>query len=68
MHWTLIHAIKVPLPGVSDQADLRKLGIKYGLIDPQPPVPARVGGEHRIGVLTRSFTDELWNGVEDPSG
>lgn len=69
LHFTLMHQIRMPLPGVSDQKSLVTIGKKFGILDPDPPVPTR--GEHgttRLAVLAPSITDALLDIASDYFG
>ncbi len=60
MRWQLATQISVTLPNVNNQTALRRLGEKFGCVDPTPPMPTKTSdGEERLAVLSRSVTDEL---------
>jgi hypothetical protein len=60
MHWTLVGQMKREWPGVTDETSLRGLGVRYGCIDPSPPVTGILsGGAKRLAVLSLSVTEEL---------
>jgi putative DNA primase/helicase len=60
MRWTLADQIGVELPGVTDQASLTTLGVRFGVLERDPPVPAMLsGGVTRLAVLSLSLTDDL---------
>jgi hypothetical protein len=57
--------IPVELPGVSDQASLTRLGVQYGVIDPDPPVSGFLaGGRERLAVLMPRLGMDL---LEEPT-
>jgi putative DNA primase/helicase len=65
MRFALTFQVKgCSLPGVHDQATLTALGVKFGCIDPDPPVSANRNGRQRLAVLSRELTQEL---LEDPA-
>jgi hypothetical protein len=58
--WELQHQIKVPLPGVTDQTSLVALGVKFGVIDSDPPTNARMGHNTvRLAVFKSDFIRPL---------
>lgn len=60
IRWELAHQIKIPLFGVVDQDSLVALGVRYGVIDPNPPVPTKTDhGNKRVAVLKREFIEPL---------
>jgi hypothetical protein len=60
LRWELCHQIGVFVSGVSDQESLVSLGVRYGVIDPNPPKAAKVNhGNVRIAVLRGDFVAPL---------
>jgi hypothetical protein len=66
IRWELAHQIGVLLPGVSDQDTFTTLGRRYGVIDPDPPILAKIrDGRVRLAVLTDSFVGPLLAAARD---
>ncbi len=69
MRYTLMHQMRVKLPGVTDQRSLNTLAERYGISAAKTPgcPPTRFSGGHRLLVLSREFTDNelLTRPVED---
>jgi hypothetical protein len=60
MRWDLTAQLRMPLPGVTDQDSLTMLGVRYGVIDPDPPIYAKImEGRVRLAVLTEDFIGPL---------
>jgi hypothetical protein len=60
MRWELTGQIGLELPGVSDQLSLSELGVRFGVVDPHPPVTTMLsGGTQRLVVLSAELTAEL---------
>jgi hypothetical protein len=60
MRHEVMDQVKVWLPGVTDQGSLTKLGVKFGVLDPNPPVNTRHrGGDERLAVLNQKLTQQL---------
>jgi len=65
MRYELGDQVKVVLPGVSNQGDLSKLGLRFGVFQANPPVgPVLSRGTTRLVVLSPELTREL---LEDPT-
>lgn len=66
MRWELMGQIKVDLPGVTGQRELYDLGVKFGCIDPNPPVSPFAGrGGMRLAVLTQKLTEHIVDVVSE---
>jgi hypothetical protein len=69
LRWELTHQIRVDLPGVSNQTSLMQLGVQFGVLDPNPPVPTSLGhGGSRLAVLSRTMTQQLRSAVQEDAG
>jgi hypothetical protein len=66
LRWEAGHQVGMLLPGVGDQDSLLALGVKFGVIDPDPPVPTKTaGGRVRLLALRREFTQPLLDDAGD---
>lgn len=66
IRYELAHQIGVILPGVTDQDSLVSLGVKFGVIDPEPPVSTRTKQNRvRLAVLKRAFIEPLLEAAGD---
>jgi hypothetical protein len=64
--WKITHHIenRLSLPEVEDQSSLVRILKALQLADPEPPFSAKTdGGDKRLSVLARPFTDPLVDGV-----
>jgi len=60
MRYELASEGQVDVSGCDSQAALTALGVKFGAIDPSPPVSTRLSkGSARLAVLSRELTDYL---------
>lgn len=70
MRAELCGQLKVPLPGVSDQGDLKLLGARYGLTDAGSASTDRArnhrGKQARLAVLSLALSEDLLAGSGEP--
>jgi hypothetical protein len=59
-HSLATQILKQPLPGVTDQRTLTDLGVRYRVLDANPPLnPFHKHGAERLAVLSRDVTEHL---------
>jgi hypothetical protein len=60
MRHELASQMKAELPGVNDQESLTRLGVQFGVVDPNPPVPSVLShGTEGVAVLSCDRVDCL---------
>jgi hypothetical protein len=73
LRWTLVEQVRfqhrvVTLPGVTGEESLARIGVRYGCLMADPPVPAELSGGYRLAVLSAEVLAEAGAAPKGPGG